>query len=77
MVIFLLFCKSNIEHNWYLYNDGIFVICSQNYDYEIKNKGLPYVLFYQNLDSVNKMNNNNYIIYFYVNNDELFPKVIQ
>ena len=83
---FFAFCKSNIDHNWYLYNDGIVVMCSQNYDYEIKNKGLPYVLFYQNLDSVYNMNNNTELyfrtanrneIYFDVNNDELFSNVIQ
>ena len=83
---FFAFCKSNIDHNWYLYNDGIVVMCSQNYDYEIRNKGLPYVLFYQNLDSVYNMNNNTELyfrtpnrneIYFDVNNDELFSNVIQ
>ena len=84
---FFAICKSSIDHNWYLYNDSIVQMCSQNYEYEVRNKGMPYVLFYQNLDSIYNMNNNNielYFrtkngneIYFDVNNDEMFYNVVQ
>ena len=55
---FFAFCKSNIDNNWYLYNDSIVSKCTDNYEYEIKNKGLPYVLFYQNINYINNNNNN-------------------
>ena len=84
---FFAFCKSNIDHNWYKYNDSIVEKCSENYEYEFKNIGLPYVLFYQNVDCINNMNNqimslyfrtsNGYEIYFDVNGGELFFNVIQ
>ena len=86
---FFAFCKSNIDHNWYKYNDSIVEMCSDNYEYEFKNIGLPYVLFYQNVDCINNMNNNNQIIslyfrtsygseiYFDANGDELFCDVIK
>ena len=82
---FFAICKSNIDHKWYLYNDSIVQMLSENYEYEIKNSGLPYVLFYQNLDCL--YNNENHIqlyfrttnneIYLDVNYDELFGNVIQ
>ena len=84
---FFAFCKSNIDHNWYIYNDSIVQMCSQNYDYQIKNTGMPYVLFYQNLDSICSMNVNNVELYFITENgneiyfdcgvDELFYNVVQ
>ena len=86
---FFAFCKSNIDHNWYKYNDSIVEKCSDNYEYEFKSIGLPYLLFYQNADCINNMNNNNQIIslyfrtsndceiYFDVNGNELFYNVIQ
>jgi ubiquitin C-terminal hydrolase len=84
---FFAICKSSIDHNWYFYNDSIVQMCSQNYEYEVRSKGMPYVLFYQNLDSIYNVNNNNielYFrtkngneIYFDVNNDEMFYNVVQ
>ena len=89
---FFAFCKSNIDNNWYLYNDSIVSKCSDNYEYEIKNKGLPYVLFYQNINclnnnNLNNNNNDNITLYFKtiygkekyldVNNNDLFCNVIQ
>ena len=87
---FFAFCKSNIDHNWYKYNDGIVQMCNyKDYEYEIKHTGLPYVLFYQNVDSLNIMNNSSdkvslYFrtkdeieIYFDANKNELFSNVIQ
>ena len=64
-------------------------MCSDNYEYEFKSIGLPYVLFYQNVDCINNMNNNNHIISLYfrttygceiyldANGDELFCNVIK
>ena len=50
---FYAYCKSNIDKNWYRYNDSIVDMLDQNYQITIKNVGLPYVLFYQNTSSGN------------------------
>ena len=88
---FFAFCKSNVDHNWYMYNDSFVSMCGDNYENDIKNKGLPYVLFYQNVDCINNSNqifslyfryNGNDVydrieLYFDVNRDELFSNVVQ
>ena len=61
---FFSYCKSNIDGLWYKYNDSIVSKCDvNNYEYEIKNIGLPYVLFYERKD--NKNINNGVITLFF------------
>ena len=86
---FFSFCKSNIDNNWYKYNDSIVEKCDDKYGYVIKNTGLPYVLFYQNIGCLNNMNNDNQTfslyfktiygkeIYIDVNNNDYFSNIIQ
>ena len=59
---FFSYCKSNIDGCWYKYNDSIVNKCD-NYEYEIKNIGLPYVLFYERRD-YNNINNGKITLYF-------------
>jgi ubiquitin C-terminal hydrolase len=68
---FFAFCKSNIDNNWYIYNDSFVSKCDDNYAYKIKNTGLPYVLFYQNIDCINNNNTNNNSNSNINNNDEM------
>ena len=87
---FFAFCKSNVDRKWYLYNDSIVSECSSDFNNQIKNTGLPYVLFYQRTDFLNSQNNNNsndiIVLYFKTydgkevyldaNKNELFSNVI-
>ena len=87
---FFAFCKSNVDNKWYLYNDSIVSECTSDYNNQIKNTGLPYVLFYQRRDYSNSQNNNNsngsIVLYFKTydgkevyleaNKNELFSNVI-
>ena len=60
---FFAYCKSNIDKKWYRYNDSMVDMLDDNYQFTIKNYGLPYVLFYQNTNSLNNdININNNII---------------
>jgi ubiquitin C-terminal hydrolase len=59
---FFSYCKSNIDGCWYKYNDSMVNKCD-NYEYEIKNIGLPYVLFYERRD-FNNINNGTITLYF-------------
>jgi hypothetical protein len=68
---FFAFCKSNIDNNWYIYNDSFVLKCDDDYAYKIKNTGLPYVLFYQNIDCINNDNTNNNSNSNINNNDEM------
>ena len=87
---FFAFCKSNVDHNWYKYNDSFVEKCNDmDYEYDMKHAGLPYVLFYQNVDALNILNNstdsvslyfrtsNGIEIYFDTNKNEIFRNVIQ
>jgi ubiquitin C-terminal hydrolase len=61
---FFSYCKSNIDGCWYKYNDSIVNKCDENnYEYEIKKNGLPYVLFYERRDISNR-NNEVITLYF-------------
>ena len=40
---FIAFCKSFVDDNWYKYNDSI--VSLSNFQ-EVKNTGVPYILFY-------------------------------
>ena len=87
---FFAFCKSNVDNKWYLYNDSIVSECTSDYNNQIKNTGLPYVLFYQRRDYSSSQNNNNsndsIVLYFKTydgkevyleaNKNELFSNVI-
>jgi len=87
---FFAFCKSNVDNKWYLYNDSIVSECNSDFNNQIKNTGLPYVLFYQRADYLNSQNNNNsndnitlYFktydgkeVYLDANKNELFSNVI-
>ena len=63
---FIAFCKSPVDKNWYCYNDAIVSLCGDpRYQNNNELEGLPYVLFYQKLNSNNgafgsQNNNNNY-----------------
>ena len=50
---FFAYCKSNVDKNWIKYNDAIVEKLGENYIYNIKNVGLPYVLFYQKVNTIN------------------------
>ena len=54
---FYSYCKSNIDKKWYRYNDSLVDMLDDNYQYTIKNVGLPYVLFYQNVSCMNTQAN--------------------
>ena len=58
---FYAYCKSNIDKKWYRYNDSLVDMLDDNYQYTIKNVGLPYVLFYQNIGCMNNQGNMNNI----------------
>jgi len=87
---FFAFCKSNINGKWYLYNDSIVSECNSDFNNQIKNTGLPYVLFYQRTDYLNNSKNNDsndrILLYFKTydgkevyldtNKNELFSNVI-
>ena len=63
---FIAFCKSPVDKNWYCYNDAIVSQCDDPRNQNNNElEGLPYVLFYQKLNSNNgafgsQNNNNNY-----------------
>ena len=56
---FFAYCKSNVDKNWYKYNDAIVEKLGEKYIYNIKNVGLPYVLFYQKVNTINNGANMN------------------
>jgi len=43
---FVAYCKNRMNKKWYLYNDAFVTLCENNNEYQ---KGMPYILFYQNL----------------------------
>ena len=47
---FVAYCKNIIDNQWYLYNDGIVMICTRSQQYT---DGMPYILFYRILKSNN------------------------
>ena len=48
---FIAYCKSPIDYQWYKYNDDI-VSPVLNFQQEIIDNGIPYLLFYQKTDSM-------------------------
>ena len=45
---FVATCKSPVNGNWYRYNDGM-VTCITNFQNEVHDFGVPYVLFYEKI----------------------------
>ena len=43
---FVAYCKNRNDKKWYLYNDAFVTPCEKNNEYQ---KGMPYILFYQNI----------------------------
>ena len=41
---FVAYCKNNIDHKWYLYNDAFVTQCKREQQYK---DGMPYILFYK------------------------------
>ena len=48
---FIAYCKSPVDNNWYCYNDAQVTKCD-NPEKEINSCGIPYVLYYQKLNSL-------------------------
>ena len=46
---YIAFCKSFVDNNWYKYNDGM---VNLSYFQEAISSGLPYVLFYSQIDDL-------------------------
>jgi len=74
---FIAYCKSPVNNNWYCYNDSQVTKCIDP-ENEINSCGIPYVLFYQKV-------NTGFVLYFtyegkegYIelNGDDLFQNVI-
>ena len=49
---FIAHCKSPIDHQWYTYNDAI-VSKIDDYQKQIIDLGMPYLLFYKRIDEQN------------------------
>ena len=47
---FIAYCKSPVDNNWYCYNDAQVTKCD-NPEKEINSCGIPYVLYYQKLNT--------------------------
>ena len=73
---FIAYCKSPVDNNWYCYNDAQVTKCD-NHEKEINSCGIPYVLYYQKLNSSipkttpedgpkdnNIIKNNKFVLYF-------------
>ena len=48
---FIAYCKSPVDNNWYCYNDAQVTKCD-NPEKEINSCGIPYVLYYQKLNTL-------------------------
>ena len=67
---FIAFCKSPVDQKWYCYNDASVSQCGDpRYQNNDEIEGIPYVLFYQKINSnketISKMRNINEIYYDY------------
>ena len=72
---FIAFCKSPVDKHWYCYNDASVSQCGDpRYQNNNEIEGLPYVLFYQKINSNNgafESQYNNYNNYNYLNNSNI------
>ena len=55
---FIAHCLSPADKKWYTYNDDIVSECV-DFKKNIIDLGMPYLLFYQRIDTINVQNNNN------------------